>query len=222
MRALWIKTIIFSLILFIMEYLYIGVERGFSIYTINRAFATNAFVLIGLSLGLASFTYFTKKFQNKLLYRMYLGNMGFFMALIHGGISAFFYFFMSEALKPNFEFGKSWHIAGGLYIPNQVAFLLGIIALMIFAFMALISIRYFILKLGGVRWRLLLRYLGYGGFILVMFHFLIKNFDHWINPLAWHNLPPSNLILWTFWVIVVGLRLALWRSLSAKKKQVIA
>jgi hypothetical protein len=222
MRINWTKVIIFSLILFALVYLYIGVETGFSVYTLNRALAINAVVLIGLSLGSASFIYFTKRFQNKLVYRMYLGVAGFFFGLVHGLTSEYFYFFVTQAPKPNYQFDKVWHIAGNLYIPNQIAFLFGITALVIFAFMALISIRYFILRFGGVTWRLLLRYLGYTAFVMIMCHFLIKNFDYWLRPSTWHVLPPESLLLWIFCLTVVGLRLALWRSLAVKKTKVTA
>jgi len=216
MLRMWLKTMVFALIWAILWGIYIGLERGFNIYLINRLFATMAIFLIMCSLSLASLVYFTKRFTKFLGYRMYLGVGGFFFGLAHGLLSLFFYIAI-EAERPAYYFGQQWDVFG-LLIPNQIAFLFGVLSLIIFGFMAIISMKRFILKLGGLLWRELLRRLGSIALATVLIHFLIKDFNKWVEPATWgQGLPPSNLFLFILGLFVLLLRLALALSLNRKK-----
>jgi hypothetical protein len=216
MLRMWLKTIVFALICAVIWGSYIGIERGFNIYLVNRLFATMAIFLIICSLSLASLAYFTKRFSKLLGYRMYLGVGGFFFGLFHGLLSLSFYILI-EAEQPAYNFEQQWNVFGVL-IPNQIAFLLGLSGLIIFAFMAIISMRRFILKLGGLLWRELLRKLGFIALTIILIHFFIKDFNKWVEPASWgHGLPPSNLYLFILGLFVLLLRLALAISLSRKK-----
>jgi hypothetical protein len=143
--------------------------------------------------------------------------VGFFYGLIHACLSLYFYLFDGSAPQPNYQFGKVWPILGSFTIPNTVAFIFGVTALVLFAFMALISLKYFILKLGGILWRKLLRYCGYAALSFVLLHFFIKSFNVWVHPGDWQNLPPLTLWMWLAGVVILILRLMLWRKLALKK-----
>jgi DMSO/TMAO reductase YedYZ heme-binding membrane subunit len=99
-----------------------------------------------------------------------------------------------------------------------VAFLMGVTALCIFAFMAVISMKVFIVKLGGKLWRELLRYLGFTALLLVLIHFFIKDFAKWISPQTWGNgLPPSSVYIFLMGAFVLSLRMLLALILMRKK-----
>lgn len=213
---MWFKTIVFALIWAVVWGIYIGLERGFNIYLINRLFATMALFLIMCSLSLASLVYFTKRFTKFLGYRMYLGVGGFFFGLFHARLSLFFYIAI-EAEKPAYYFEQQWNVLG-VMIPNQIAFLFGVLSLIIFGFMAIISMKRYILKLGGLLWRELLRRFGFIALTTVLMHFLIKDFNKWLTPNAWEQgLPPSNLLVFILGIFALLLRLALALSLSRRK-----
>jgi hypothetical protein len=217
MFRMWVKTIMFSIITGFVWCLYIALERGVDAYLFNRLTATMAIFLIMLSLGLASTSYFDKRFVRFIGYRMYLGVGGFFFGLTHALLSIYFYFFV-ESEKPAYQFDKQWEIIGNITVPNQLAFLFGVSAILVFGLMALISMKRFIIIIGGVVWRKMLRYYGFFGLIAVLLHFLIKNFHKWININDWNNyIPPSNLILFIIGVMVLILRIRLWNNLKLKR-----
>lgn len=216
MIRMWLKTMVFALMCAVVWGIYIGLERGFNVYLINRLFATMAVFLIMCSLSLASLVYFTKKFTKLLGYRMYLGVGGFFFGLSHALLSLFFYIVV-EAESPAYFFEQQWNVFG-IMIPNQLAFLFGVLSLIVFGFMAFISMKRFILKLGGLLWRELLRKFGFFALTTVLIHFFIKDFNKWIDPDSWgRGLPPSNLLLFVLGLFVLLLRIALSISLSRKK-----
>lgn len=217
----WANTIIFDLIFLIVWFVYNSITRNsFDIYSFNRALADNAVFIICLSFILSGISYFWKIGNSKLIYRMNLGVSGFFMAWAHEVFALFFYFFDQNSPKPQFQFDHSWQVFG-IIIPNIVAFGLGVVALTIFGAMALISLKYFVLRLGGLRWRKLLRYGGYSSITIVSFHFMIKNFSHWTDSSTWNVLPPLSLLLWLMIISTLILRLALWLSVSNKERQTI-
>ena len=220
MAKFWIKTIIISIALAFLFGLLIFLDRGFDIYFFNRLFASMAFIMIGISLISASLVYFTNKFHILLSYRMYFGLMGFFFAILHASSSLAFYFLFNSD-KIFYEFDKMWPIIGGLSIPNTVAYTLGETALIMFLFMAIITMKRFVVKLGGVLWRELLRVVGYIAFSFVLLHFFIKDFHIWTNIDEWaskSNFIPTNLILFLFGIVIIILRVALQRELNKKKK----
>jgi DMSO/TMAO reductase YedYZ heme-binding membrane subunit len=214
----WLIVFFLAVPMLVFYFLYQSSYLGLTVYTLNRAFADTAYTLISLSLIAAGFFYFTKKGQQLVTYRKYLGIAGFFSGFTHALISVYFYFFAIDPLKPNFEFGHIWPLIGSLQISNTVAFIFGITADLIFAFMALISIKFFILKLGGILWRKLLRYLGYTAYVFVTIHYFIKSADLWQRPNTWSNLPPMTIFLFIIGLTVLIFRICLFFSLRKKQK----
>ncbi len=198
---LWRNSFIFSIFVYIVLSLYVYLNwNNYNLYISNKTFADTAMVLIGASFmfsGLGHFFSFNRFF----VYRKYLGIMGFFYALIHSITSLFL-------LPKLFPFPIYY-----LRSNNLVAFLFALFSLLILLMMAMISNKFAIHKLGGQLWRNLLR-TGYIAYIFAIFHFGIKKFSVWS---AWFSnmgrLPPLNLIIFFFGIVVIGLRIALHVSL---------
>lgn len=192
-----VLTVLLSLIIFV--YNYFGSPDDPLTHLLSRSFADTALILIGLSLALSGICYFWNFAEHYFIYRKHLGLIGFALALSHG-------------------------ITFLLIIPrgNLSAFISGITALIIYAFMAAISNRFFMIKLGGSLWRQIIR-VGYIAYILTIIHFSIRSFDEWsgwvANPLK--SLPPMSLILLLFAIFVLGLRIAVFISSRRKTKSIL-
>ena len=222
MLKFWLKTLAITLVFSVFWGVLIGLDRGFNIYLPNRLFATMAFFMIALSLGAASFVYFTKKLPILLSFRMYFGITGFVFAVLHA-MSSLSLYFLFNADKQFYQFDKNWPIFGNLIVPNSFAYFLGETALIMFAFMAIITMKKFVVKLGGMLWRELLRVIGYVAFVLVLTHFLIKDFYIWTNLEEWSaksDFIPTNLLLFIIGISILILRIGLQIELNKKKKPV--
>ena len=220
MAKFWLKTTLISIVISSCFGLLIFLDRGFDIYFFNRLFASMAFIMIGISLISASLVYFSNRFHVLLSYRMYFGITGFVFAILHASSSLAFYFLFNSD-KQFYEFDKMWPIIGGVSISNTLAYTLGETALIMFAFMAIITMKRFVVKLGGILWRELLRVIGYVAFSFVLIHFFIKDFHIWTNLEEWaakSNFIPTNLILFIFGIVIIIMRIALQLELNKKKK----
>lgn len=218
-KQLWINTAVFALFVFMLVSVYHFFESGtYDLFVINTLLAVTGMLLIGLSFMLSGLTYFWDFVDTKLIYRKYLGLTGFYIIVVHAAFSLEQYLFIYNAPKPNFELGFLWAI-GPFLISNVFAFASGLIALAIFTMMALISTRYALMELGGIRWRQLLR-LGYAAYLIIVVHFGLKRFETWSAWLQGKNglLPPISLLLLIFVGVVLVLRLALLLSLEKVKK----
>lgn len=153
---------------------------------------------------LSGLAYFFNFVDRQVIYRKYIGVIGFFFAFWHMILSwsALLNLFKPEILGST----RMWPMLSGL------------IALTIFAVMALISNQLSTRLLGTTLWRGILRF-GYAGLILVMAHVLLLKSARW---LTWYNdgmtSPPAlSLIVTVFAVIVILVRIALWFSLSRRR-----
>lgn len=205
----WRKTLLFSAIIFALGSLYLFLRRGsYDLYIINKIIAFTALVLIGLSLTLSAVCYFWDFADKQIIYRKYLGITGFVFALAHTLVSLFF---LPEHFTLPTDFLERWQ-----------PFLTGLLALVILAFMAVISNNWAIKKLGGGNWRKLMRIAGYTALILTIIHLTLHKYQGWLRWLTKRNtiLPPLSLLAIVFAVSVLLLRLALWlsrkRSLTKK------
>lgn len=214
-RTVWVS---FFIVVFCYWYLWLT-EPGTLPVTMNKTLADSAMILIGLSFALSGLCYFWNFVDTKIIYRKYLGLMGFALALTHGVMSLVFYLLWKPRgyeTNPIFILGHQWEY-GSVVISNLYAFGAALVALFIFSMMAAISNQYAIHELGGLWWRRLLR-VGYLAYVLATLHFLIKNLPEWYILLTGSGpeLPPLNLIVFLFVCGVIGIRLALWYSLWKK------
>lgn len=214
----WLNTFSFGGLVFLFVcYYYYFQGDNFSLELINKATASTAIILMGASFALSGLGFYWDFLDRKVAYRKYLGLVGYFFVLWHGLNSLYFYFFANTGLE-KFILHKDWIILN-FTINNRVPFILGALSLLIFTMMALISNNYATKKIGGVRWRKLLR-VGYIALLFALIHFTIKNIEIWIN---WfkngaNTLPQISSLLALYILIIIILRISLQVSLVRKPK----
>lgn len=198
----YLRTIIFSLFIFALLYYYTNSLKIPNV--LNKTVADTSIVLIGLSMLLTSLCYFWDFVDTKIIYRKYLGIVGYLYGIIHIILS--FSAFQSLFKPETWQKGTPWPVFTGA------------IALAIFTIMALISNKYAAYTLGGAIWRKILR-LGYIAVALVWVHvFLLKS----SRIVTWYmggmKTPPStSLLVLIFMALVIIMRILLWSSLLRKK-----
>lgn len=171
---------------------------------LNKSVADAAIFLIGCSMILSSMCYFWDFLDHMIVYRKYLGLVGFAFSLTHMLLSF-------SALQALFK-SETW--AKGAMWPA----LAGSMAMIIFAIMALISNRLMALKLGGKVWRGILR-AGYLAVALVGAHVVLLKYGRWV---AWYQggmktWPSSSMVVAVWILVVLVMRIALLIALKTKK-----
>ena len=93
------------------------------------------------------------------------------------------------------------------------------IALAVFGGMAILSLSEVKGRVGGERWRKLLRYAGYAGLILAVAHTGLLKWESWTNFFRTFDpvLPSLSLPVALFGAAVLLLRLAAW--IAGKKRR---
>lgn len=205
-EKLWGESLILALIIYIFIFLYAFIlTQSFSLLTFSIAAAGTGGILIGLSFALSGLCYYFNFLDTKIAYRKYFGLIGYFMALSYA-ISLLF-------LNPDKYFYN--------FIDNFLTadILLGLIAMMIFTFMTVISNTYAMKKLGPQNWRLCLR-LGYVAYFLLVVRAYILEKDVWLNWInTLDNLPPLRLLLSVFALSVILLRISMIISKKSKTNE---
>ena len=202
---LWLQTTLFGAVLYWIAFFYISLyEKGFFLSAMSEAFALSGGILIGFSFALSGLGYFLNVFDTKLKYRKMLGVVGYLFALIYSS---------TLVLLDSERYGSYLleHIL-------DIDILLGLIAMIIFTVMFLISFPWAIRTLGR-HWRPVLR-LGYIAFVLLIIRALFIEgmiWRAWISmPIA---LPPPRFLLSIFALSVIYLRFALEIGIRQKKKR---
>lgn len=202
---LWIESSVYSLIIFFTTSLYLKFYYGIYTWKItNKALAHTGFLLIGISLVLSSVCYFWNFADKYIIFRKHFGLVGFAYVLAHTFVTLIplygYYPFPSYFLNNN----------------NVAPFIFAVIALLIFTIMAAISNQFAIREIGGKHWKMILR-TGYIAYFFSILHFGAKTYVGWILWLSGKGiLPPLDLIIVLFGLMVLGLRLALWIHTSKK------
>jgi hypothetical protein len=180
-----------------------GVWR-FDLALLNKSLGTAALFLIGLSMLLTGITYFSRRLNRGLAYRKHYGLAGFWTALVHGVVTHF--------LLP----------AVGLHPERKLDAVLsdapGLMALAVFAVMAVISNAAAKGRLGGEKWRKVLRYAGYTALLLALGHTALLKWASWAKYFRTFEpaLPSLSLPVAVFVAAAVVLRLAVWASQARK------
>ncbi|MBI4096956.1 MAG: hypothetical protein HY428_00880 [Candidatus Levybacteria bacterium] len=206
----WGHTLVFSLLFYFLILFYLFASEGYIDRTIlNRAHADTAVFLIGLSFAFSGICYFWNFADKYFIYRKYLGLSGFAFALSHVAITILL-------LNDVFPFPSYYQIH-----ENVPAFILGVYAILIYAFMAAISNKFASHLFGGPLWRSFLR-LGYIAYVFTILHFALKSYPSWLTWISKgsFSLPPITLPLTIFGAGVILLRIAVWISQKRKKQSV--
>lgn len=192
---MWRNSIFWGIVLYLLVVTYVWrYTDTFSLEVLSNAAAGTGGILIGTSFALSGLSYFFNIFDSKLQYRKYLGLLGYYFALAY-------------AISLLFRFPDRYitHFSATIF---ETQALLGITAMIILTCMMCISHQYW-MKLLGKHWRPLLRvgYLAYG--LLVVRAALLEHamWRAWL--LEPDGLPPMRLLLSTFAVCVIALRLVM-------------
>lgn len=210
-RRMWINCWLLSLIIYDIFLLY-GYFQSISQVNvlIGQAAAATASVMIGSSLALSGFCYYFDFLDTKLAYRKYLGLVGFWLALI--------YSLMLLWIEPEKYFYG--------FINNfwSADFILGLSAMAILTFMAMISNNRAMKRLGVANWRrgLRLGYLAYGMLIIRAYVLEKDIWWNWLQSLT--GLPPMRLVITLLAIGVLVLRgsMLIYKLLKSKKAVVVS
>ncbi|MFA5134920.1 MAG: hypothetical protein WC505_04015 [Patescibacteria group bacterium] len=206
-KQMWGASLATAAILLVALLVYAFIYHGAAgLLAISQAVAGAAGFLIGISFLLGPLAYFYKPVSLTVAYRKYIGLTGFWLALAY---SVLLMFVDSDTYYANLFANV-----------DSAEVLLGLIAIAILAFMALISNQWGIRLLGPKRWRWGLR-LGYIAYTLLVVrgYLLEKNIWHdWIVG-ATGGLPPPRLILTLFALSVMLLRIVVMIQKKWKKER---
>lgn len=202
--GMYFKTAIFGFIIFALAYAYTSYMKTPNV--LNKSVADTAIILMGLSMMLSSLCYFWDFVDTKIVYRKYLGLMGYAFGIVHIAMS--FEALQSLLSAETWQEGVPWALATG-----------GAAAI-IFSIMALISNQYAANELGGKLWRYILR-TGYLAVLLIWFHVVLLKSKYWIKWFdgGMKTLPSMSLIVAVFITLVLLMRIALWWSLRRRSMQ---
>lgn len=199
---LYINTIFFAAVVYILTYFYISFTPAR--LPLNNAVANTAVFLMGFSMVLSSICYFWNFLDKLIIYRKYLGLVGFAFAVTHVllYIPVFMALFSVEAWQNDF-----------ILVP-----LTGLVALLIFTVMAVISNKFMAGKIGGKLWKNILR-TGYIAFIFVLLHLIFLDTSKWAKWVTegFPTLPSMSLLISIFILWFLLMRVLLWIALSKKK-----
>ncbi len=197
------KAIFFAALVFFLTYLYLDWQKLPNI--LNKAVADSATLLISLSMLMSALAYFFNFADRLVIYRKYIGVVGFFFALYH--------LFLSRLVLQNLLNNFAWQ-------NWQWPILTGLLAFLIFALMAIISNQLAIRLLGAKLWRLILR-TGYLGLILVLLHVFLLKSARWLSWLkdGMQTPPALSLIVTILILLVVLVRIVLEWSLRRRRRK---
>lgn len=183
---------------------YVIIQDGFfNLTSFAKVMAGTANFLFAASFSLSGLGYYFNFLDTKVIYRKYLGLLGFFAALT--------YTLLLPIVRPDYYFyGFFDH-----FWSSDI--LLGIGSMAIFTMMTLISNNWAMKKIGPQRWRSLLR-LGYVAFFLLVVRAVLNNenpigadarpemwLEYLIHP---DTLPPIRLVLSIIAMMVIFFRLS--------------
>lgn len=211
-RKLWLHSILIAFGASGFYYLYVILLDGpFTLTSFAKVMAGTANFLFAASLSLSSFGYFFDFLDSKIVYRKYLGLLGYFAALT--------YALLLPVLRPD----RYWYGIAENFWSSDI--LLGLSSMAVFTGMAFISNDRAMLIIGPGRWRNLLRS-GYLAFFLLVIRAAMNE----SNPIGadprpefwWHylqtfeTLPPPRLLFSIIGTSVVLFRLSVefdkWRK----------
>lgn len=205
---LWVKSIIFSAVIYALCYGYylLTKEGATGTRLWSQTLADSGMVVIGVSFLMSGLTYFWDFVDTKIIYRKHIGLVGFYMTAVHVYIALRHAF-----LNPARSFGEGWDVLG---------FFLGCLSLAIFLEMTIVSNQYSVRELGNKAWRIILR-TGYVAYLFAVVHTIFKKYDVWQNWLdgKMSSFPPLSLVIVVFSLVVFGMRIALWIALRNKKEE---
>lgn len=198
----YVQTTIFGILVFAGTYYYttwLGIPN-----VQNKALADTAALLISFSMLLTAICYFWNFFDSKIIYRKYLGLVGFAFGLAH--------VYLSRGALNALQNVEKWQ-QGAIW----PAFT-GVLATLIFLIMTIVSNKLATKILGGKQWKRILR-LGYIALVFVLAHVALLKSGHWVTWIegGMNRAPSMSLIVSGVIIITVLMRIVLFFVLLNKK-----
>ena len=197
---LWYQALSLACYIYIICGLYVGGLAGLTDpKLVNIALGHTGMLMVILSMGMSSITYYWHVADHAMLFRKYFG--------IVGAVFVMFHFIFSLVLI----------LQGGPLLSfisnprNTVPFFSGLAGVFLLIFMTVISHRLAVKYLGGRVWRALLR-LGYLVILLSLVHILWRNWQTWLGwSLGYSDsfVPPLGLLVTVAAIVVCLLRVAM-------------
>jgi DMSO/TMAO reductase YedYZ heme-binding membrane subunit len=192
----WKSAILWAVIFFVLLSLLLYFRRfDYNLYIANKAIASSAVILIGMSFLISSLERFwPDTWARKCYMQKYFGIVGFGVAVLHVIITFIL-------LSPE-QYSKIYTDAGTLNLIGQWSLLLGTLALFIFAVVAIASLPSVARSMSKRKWKIIEK-LGYLALLFISIHLFLLKWNGWINLDNWLNgLPPGSLVPFVFIVIV--------------------
>lgn len=200
----YFRVKIFGLIIFALAYFFTSSQNIPN--ALNKAVADTAIILMGLSMILSSICYFFNFLSFSMVYRKHLGLIGFAFSLVHLWLSLGAFWKLFEA--QTWQQGTFWPALSGL------------LAIVIFGVMSLISNQFSATLFGGRVWKMMLR-TGYIAMIFVLAHVILLKMARWQT---WYDggmktLPSMSLIVAGVIILFLFIRLLLSISLRTRNSK---
>lgn len=195
-QRIWQHSLIIVFVVFLLMIAFSSIIDGrFGFLSISKALAGTSALAFGASFSLSGFCYWWDFLDTKIAYRKYLGLMGFWLALAYS-----FSLLIVDPDRYLFGFWKNLFTAD---------ISLGIISMLIFTFIALISRDKIMLKMGPQKWRYALRF-GYLAWVLLALRAYLIEKDLWSIYLAtFTGFPPPRLLLSLLVITVLVFRISI-------------
>lgn len=203
----WLKAIIFCELSLIVVYFYYKLtgEAVGGTRDISRITADAGTLLIVLSFAMSGFSYFFNFLDKYLVYRKYIGLIGFYLTLVH-----VYYALVFALAHPDIALStgsRVWSFIGAVF------------ALTYFIQMTLVSNNWAIKILGGKAQRIILRF-GYVALAATVIHFWIRKLPLWEDFMAgdFGSIPPLSLVVFVFAILAFLLRIAMEVMIRVKSQ----
>lgn len=199
----WLKSLVFTFIVFLLFSIYLYLRRGYyNLYIINKVFGSTAVVLAGITLIARPISQKIKYFAQLMTIRRNLGILAFIMTLFHT--------FSSFVQQKRFPF-PDW------YIKEFIPVIAGILALTTWVYMTYISRNSMVKKLGAETWKKRLSTAGMIAFVLILIHLTAMKYNGWLNwingkviaspELKNPSYIPASILVFIFMLIIFGIRI---------------
>lgn len=207
----WIKALFVSAVFFGVAFAYLIIPSGhIELFYINKIAGAVAILIGGFTLLIGSFSRKWKSWVQFMTVRRHLGLIAFAFAAIHLVLSLFF--------LPS-RFNLEW------YVKEWVPVLFGVVAIVIWIYLALISRNTSIKQMGADKWKQHQQWGGRIAFALLFFHIAVMKWGSWSEWImrksripVYQKYPyyvPLNLIVTLFIIAVIVYRLV--RYFQSKK-----
>ena len=202
-RKIWSHSLIIAFFVYLLIFLLsASIDKEFSFLQISKALAGTSALMFAASFSLSGFCYYWDFLDTKIGYRKYLGLVAYWLALAYS-ISILI-------INPD---KYLFNIINNLFTADVF---FGLLAMIIFSFVAFISQDKIMIRMGPKKWRYSLR-LGYLAWILLAIRAWFLEKEIWSEYFqALEGFPPPRLLLSLLVIAVIIFRVSIDISKKCK------